>query len=316
MRIALGIWWDGSHIPDDALQCNAYLVEAGAQSVLIDPGSALVADRTLDKIRQVIPVDRIKYFVCQHSDPDIIGTLPIILDAARRKDATLVMHWRSEMLAKHLGLGLPFWRIEEHGWTLNANGRSFDFVLTPYLHFPGAFCTLDRRTKTLFTSDLFGAMSDDWSLFAKDASHFEAVRNFHEHYMPSREILASGLASIEKFPIRLIAPQHGSIIRAPLIRLMFNRLKSLDCGIYQLARHDTRIRRLMEINAIQRKIGTAIVVYRDFASVAAELREAVGRVLPLKSIEFWSTQMDGQVGEAMQFAPQPHYRGEIVPLPK
>lgn len=83
-----------------------------------------------------------------------------------------------------------------------------------------------------------------------------------------------------------------------------------------MARHDTRIRRLMEISAIQRKIGTAIVVYRDFASVAAELREAVGRVLPLKSIEFWSTQMDGQVGEAMQFAPQPHYRGEIVPLPK
>ena len=45
-------------------------------------------------------------------------------------------------------------------------GRRLDFIATPYLHAPGAMATWDRKTRTLFTSDLCGAYSEEWSLFA------------------------------------------------------------------------------------------------------------------------------------------------------
>ena len=47
----------------------------------------------------------------------------------------------------------------------------------------------------------------------RDESYFENMRPFHEHYMPSREILAHGLEEIETLPVKLIAPQHGKLIR-------------------------------------------------------------------------------------------------------
>jgi hypothetical protein len=90
-------------------------------------------------------------------------------------------------------------------------------VFTPYLHFPGAFTTFDELTGTLFSSDLFGGFTNDDELVAADMSYFEDIRPFHEHYMPSREILAHGMEDLETLPLELIAPQHGKIIPKPLI---------------------------------------------------------------------------------------------------
>ncbi len=50
VEIAERIWWVGSLIPDDDFQCHAYLVEAGDQSALIDPGSSVTIESTLEKV--------------------------------------------------------------------------------------------------------------------------------------------------------------------------------------------------------------------------------------------------------------------------
>ena len=43
-------------------------------------------------------------------------------------------------------------------------------------------------------------------------AYFEQMRAFHEHYMPSGEILAHALEEIRRLDLRLIAPQHGLVI--------------------------------------------------------------------------------------------------------
>lgn len=313
IEIADRIWWVGHAQDDDIFQCHVYLIEQGDQSVLLDPGSVLTFRHTLRKIEEIIPFNHIRYFVCHHQDPDITGALPLIDQMISRDDAVLATHWRTKMLVKHYGLRLPFWLVEEHGWQLPLQDRTVEFVFTPYAHFPGAICTFDPVSRVLFSSDIFGGLTPEFALVARDESYFEAMRPFHEHYMPSRDILGYALRAIERHPIRIIAPQHGSIIPEPLVRSMIDKLKTLDCGLYLIARGDTDIQKLSQLNQTLRDITQTMLVYRDFRDIAGSLLDITQRVLPAVSLEFYA-RIDEQ--RVLHLSPESRYRGiEADPPP-
>jgi diguanylate cyclase (GGDEF)-like protein len=295
VQIADRVWWVGHVLPDDVFQCHVYLLEQGDQSVLFDPGSRLTFAGTLRKIEEVIPFTHIRYFVCHHQDPDIAAALPLIDELVEREDAVVVTHWRSRALLKHYGLRLPFWLVDEHEWRLPLPDRELRFVFTPYAHFPGAFCSFDPRTNVLFSSDLFGGFTEKPALVAAGESHFEALRPFHEHYMPSRDILDFAISQIEQYPVRVIAPQHGSIIPPDLVPFMIDRLRHLDCGIYLFARENTDIQRLSRLNETLRDITRTMLLYRDFREIAERLFDVVRKNLPAERIDYHALLGDGSV---------------------
>jgi len=313
VEIAERIWWVGHYLPDDVFQCHVYLVENGDESVLIDPGSALTFPHTLKKIEEVIPFSNIRYFICHHQDPDITGALGLIDQMISRDDALLVTHWRAAALLKHYDLKhIPFWQVEEHEWQLELDGRTLRFIFTPYLHFPGAFCSYDEKTRVLFSSDIFGGFTEEWSLYARDETYFESLKPFHEHYMPSRDILQHGLSRMQQYPIRMIAPQHGSIIPEPLVDFMFERLKGLECGLYLMVEQDTDVKHLMAMNQMLQRTLEAMMLYRDFRDIAHHLLEATQQLLPVRALEFMVRDDD----RFLLFGPTNHYHGiAIEPLP-
>ncbi len=306
IEVAPRTWWVGNPLVDDVFQCHVYLIEQGDQSVLIDSGSELTLDETLRKIEEVIPFSDIRYFIFHHQDPDITASLPRIDRMIGRDDAVYVTHGRAEALLKHYGLTHPFWLIEEHDWELKLADRTLKFVFTPYAHFPGAFCTFDSTTQTLFSSDLFGGFTEEFSLYAKDESYFEAIRPFHEHYMPSRDILNFALTQINKHAVRLIAPQHGSLIPEPLINGIIEKLRHLECGIYLMAHGNTDIRKLSKLNRTLVEITETMMLYRDFRDIAAHLLRLVQRNLPVRDIEYFSHIGNGTV---LEFSPSTRYSG-------
>ena len=110
--------------------------------MLIDPGSALSIETTLERVARFVPLDHIRWIVCHHNDPDIAGGLVRLGEVIDRPDARLVTEWRAETLIRHYGHRFPVHLIEDHDWTLTlADGCTLQFVLTPYLHFPGATCS-------------------------------------------------------------------------------------------------------------------------------------------------------------------------------
>ena len=307
VQVADRVWWVGHRQDDDLFQCHVYLIEQGEQSVLLDPGSVLTFRHTLRKIEEIIPFSHIRYFVCHHQDPDITGALPLIDQMVGRDDAVLVTHWRTQTLVKHYGLShLPFWLVEAHDWKLPLADRCLEFVFTPYAHFPGAICTFDPASRVLFSSDIFGGLTPEFALVAQDERYFEAIRPFHEHYMPSRDILGYALRAIERHPIRLIAPQHGSIIPERLVRFMIDKLKTLDCGLYLIARGDTDIQRLSHLNQILRDITQTMLVYRDFRDIADSLLHIAQQMLPATALEFHA-RLDGQ--RVLRLSPLNRFRG-------
>ncbi len=295
IQIADRVWWVGHYLDGDTFQCHPYLIENADQSVLIDPGSHLTFKQTLQKIEEVIPFKNIRYFICHHQDPDITAVLPDIDKLISRTDAVIVSHWRAVALLKHYDLKTPFWLVEEHDWNLDIGGRLLQFVYTPYLHFPGAFVTFDTKDGVLFSSDIFGGFTQQWSLFARDESVFDGIRLFHEHYMPSREILIIGLTKLEALPVRMIAPQHGSIIPERLVSFIASKLKGIDCGLYLLSENETDIHRLSLMNRTLRDILETMVIYRDFHDIANAITEIAGRVLPVSSLEFFAVGSENSI---------------------
>jgi len=313
VEIAPRIWWVGQELKGDAFQCHVYLIEHGGQSVLIDPGSVITFKDTLRKVEEIIPFSNIRYFICHHQDPDVTGALGMIENLITRDDACIVTHWRAEVLLKHYNLKIPMWCVDSHGWSLDLGGRVLKFIFTPYLHFPGAFCTFDEQSHVLFSSDLFGGFGGEFELIARDESCFGPIKTFHEHYMPGRDILRHSLQSLEKEPIAMIAPQHGSIIPAPLVKPIMAKLKDLECGLYLMARSNTDIHRLIQLNHMLKNFMKSMVLYRDFGDMARNLLDLAKEVLPVEAIEFYVHNDEDKL--ITHFCAENRYHGEGVPRP-
>jgi len=312
VEIAPRVWWVSSMLLNDNFQCHTYLIEQGDQSVIIDPGSALIDEEIIKKVDDVIGLNNVRWLVCSHADPDILGALPKMIERGLHPEAVIVTHWRDEALMVHSGLPLRYWRIEEHDWQLELEDRTLQFVFTPYLHFAGAFGTFDPATGTLFSSDLFGGFTDDHSLFASSVEYFDAMRAFHEHYMPNREILDHVLQELRQLPLQMIAPQHGQIIPEHLIAPIMDLLEKLECGIYLLAREDPGLAFLLAASETLHRVKDTLVKEQHFSIVATYLAGLAQLSLGADYLEFWSMvddlvlqfdQSDGYAGHATQMPP-------------
>ncbi len=267
VAIAEGIWWVGVRLPDDRFQCHAYFIDNGHDSVLVDPGSPLTIEATLAKVDQIASVDAIRYLVCHHADPDIAASLPTLSERLTRDDVEVVTEWRAAALLKHYGHRFPYYLVEEHDWLIPLDGRELQFQLTPYLHFPGAMVSFDTLTRTLFSSDLFGGfVPDNDVLVSEDVDYIiDNARPFHQHYMPSHDLLNAGLTRIQqRWPqIDRIAPQHGHVIPGPAVAPAFEGLKAIDCGVFALSDADMDLKRLLHISEARTQITNALLTIAE-----------------------------------------------------
>ena len=225
---------------------------------------------------QVTDLDSIKYLVCHHPDPDIAASLPYLSERLGRDDVQVVTEWRAKALLKHYGHRFDYYLVEEHDWAIPlGRDRRLEFQLTPYLHFPGAMVSCDTGTGTLFSSDLFGGFVPDSAvLVSHDLDYIiENARPFHQHYMPSRELLAAGLNRVHlRWPaITQIAPQHGHIIPAELVDAAFVALTDIDCGVFTLADADIDLKRLLRISEAKMRITEALLTIAEPTSLVAAM---------------------------------------------
>lgn len=241
VEVAQDIYWIGTYLENDPFQCHPYLILGGDSSILVDPGSMLEYDEVVHKVKSLTPLKNIKYIIAHHQDPDLCASIPQLEKIIDRDDLKIITHRRSAALIKHYGIKSDFLYIDEDDFKLQiSDNRVLKFITTPYAHAPGAFVTYDDKTKSLFSSDIFGASEQSWSFYA-DENYFEHSKKFHEEYIPSREIFNYTLGKIEEFDVELILPQHGSIIEKKYIPDLIEKFKKLECGMYISSEYKTEL---------------------------------------------------------------------------
>lgn len=229
IELAENIFWVGVYDQSQILQCHSYLIVDGDEAVLIDPGSIVLFEQIFEKIIKIVPIEKIRYIVTGHQDPDVCFNIPLF----EREGfvGEVVTHWRTSVLIHSYGIESKYYPVDQNQYRLKlASGRTLEFIHTPYLHFPGAIMTYDPESKILFSSDLFGAISYNWSFWADDR-YIDSMEAFHEHYMPGHEVLSPIMELLLNLEISMIAPQHGSLIRAQ-IKDSILALRDLECGFF------------------------------------------------------------------------------------
>jgi len=227
LNIVEQIYHVGDLKTKNGLECNPYLLIDGEEAVLFDPGSKLDFKVVLENVRKLIDINKIRFFVLHHQDPDFCSAVTLFEDLGLRPK--IVTSWRTMTLTQYYGIQSEYYLLEEHGHELVLeSGRVLQFIPTPYLHFAGAFATYDVKTKALFSSDLFGAYSINRTMYADD-DYMEKMLTFHEHYMPSNSVIRPVMDVLSTYEITMILPQHGSIINKD-IGLYIEALRTLECG--------------------------------------------------------------------------------------
>ena len=231
IAVTRDIHWVGFFDKEANLHCNPYLLIDDSDVILFDPGSIPHFPVVMRKIIDLVNPSEITHLIVSHQDPDVCGNLAVLEDVIGRPDLKIVAHTNTIRLVRHYGVRSDFYAVEKNEYKLSlTSGRELQFLFTPYLHSPGAIVTYDTRTRSLFSSDIFGAISADWSLFKND-NFLEPMRIWHQTYMPSNRILANCMKRLSQLDIDRILPQHGSILEQHQVKQAIQFLAELPCGL-------------------------------------------------------------------------------------
>jgi serine/threonine-protein kinase len=241
IEFAPGCWWVGKRPPGEIFYANPYLrVSEGHGKkfhLLIDPGSSRDVSIIQAKCARVLnnDLESIGGIFVNHQDPDVGSSVGVLLGKTIPNAHVMCSEdtWR---LIQYYNIPRErFIALEKfpHGFDL-PTGLTLVPVPSPFCHFVGAIMLYDPANRVLFTGDLFGGLTskDAVSLWA-DESDWVGMRAFHQIYMPTNKALRVAIQAIRsiKGGVDIIAPQHGRLIRGPLVQEFMSRLEKLQVGL-------------------------------------------------------------------------------------
>lgn len=221
--LADGVFWVGVLNPDlrvfdvimrtaHGTSYNAYLVR-GERTALIDAVKHGFEDAFLAQIRAVMDPAAIDYIIVNHTEPDHSGALARLLEEAPR--AQVIASRTGEHFVRHiLNRDLPIRKVGD-GDRLDLGGKTLRFVSAPFLHWPDTMFTYLEEDAILFPCDVLGAHYASEALFDDQAGDFQGEwRYYYQVIMrPFKDKMLEALAKIDGWPLRMIAPSHGPILR-------------------------------------------------------------------------------------------------------
>jgi flavorubredoxin len=142
-------------------------VRDGTEAVLIDGGSRPEFSIVMPKILQTgIQPKNILRLIYQHYDPDLCGSIPNFEDIINSEGLKIISHRENNVFIRYYGNISPLLDVDALGASFTFSScRELHFIKTPYAHSAGSFMTYDEKTKTLFSSDLFGSYDTHWELY-------------------------------------------------------------------------------------------------------------------------------------------------------
>ena len=239
--IVEGCYMIGRRNPTSLLQCNTYLrsYERSGKSPIhwcVDPGSQIdypeVRQHLLEHIGEM---KALRMFSINHQDPDVVGNLTFLTQENDRLVGVATEDvWR---LVRHLNVHpghLYFANKTRDNLIKLPSGQRIQVVPTPFCHFRGAMAFFDPESQVLFSGDLFGGLNAPGRvhLYGKEAD-WPGIAQFHQIYMPARIAVAHAIQQVRALRprVKVIAPQHGFILRGAFMDQVLERLEQLPVGL-------------------------------------------------------------------------------------
>jgi anaerobic nitric oxide reductase flavorubredoxin len=200
---------------DHGVNYNSYLL-SGEKSALIDVCPEQILDELIAKIVSVSDLSKLSYLVFNHLEPDHTGAVAAI----RKKLPGLEIIASKkgvEMLGTLFGIRENVREVKE-GDALDLGGLILRFMMTPMIHWPETMMAFEETTKTLFSSDCFGAFgATESSIFDDEAAEAyfddERFRYFVNVFGSHSRHIEKALPRVAALSPTLISPSHGPVYR-------------------------------------------------------------------------------------------------------
>jgi len=210
----------------DGTSYNAYLVRGSEKVALVDTVDPAKIDVLMTQLESVPQLD---FLIVQHVEQDHSGSVPAVLD--RYPNATLITTPKARpMLVDHLHVDPDRIKAVEDGETLSLGDRTFEFIHTPWVHWPETMLTYLKEDKILFTCDFLGSHLATTELYGRERERvYEAAKRYYaEIMMPFSSIIKGHLEKLTRYEIEIIAPSHGPLYDDPAFILDAYRHWVLD----------------------------------------------------------------------------------------
>lgn len=223
-EIKEGVYWMGavdwdrrlfdSLVPlPDGTSYNAYLIEGGEKTALLDTVDPAKADELM---MQLDGIPRIDFIVSHHAEQDHSGAIPQVLE--KYPQAKVVATAKAKpMLMDLLRIPEAAFITVADGETISLGDKTLKFIHTPWVHWPETMVTYVEEDRILFSGDFFGSHIATSDLFVTDQGRvYEAAkRYFAEIMMPFRSVIEKNIEKLKAYDIHMIAPSHGQIYDQP-----------------------------------------------------------------------------------------------------
>jgi len=199
----------------DGTSYNAYLIKGEQRAALLDTVDPTKEQELVENLKK-LGLRRIDYIVSHHAEQDHSGAIPRVLELY--PEARVATNARCKnMLIDHLHIPEDRFIAVEDGGTLPLGGKTLEFILTPWVHWPETMLTYLREDKILFTCDFLGSHLATGEIWAVDEARvYKAAKRYYaEIMMPFRANIKRHLERIEKLEVEIIAPSHGPIYPRP-----------------------------------------------------------------------------------------------------
>lgn len=229
-------WMVGRRNPNSMLQCNTYIRTfrqfGGQRNVCIDPGSKLDYEVVRSNVEQLVgSLQEVHGMTVNHQDPDVVGNAQDFCEG--NPEIEMIASEEVWRLLQHNMLTPGRLRLSPGRTRSISTQQPFQFVPTPFCHFRGAMALYDPEQRILYTGDLFGGLNrlGKVHLLAEE-SDWQGIAQFHQIYMPSRDVLRYAVREIMNLQprVEIIAPQHGHVITGDLVGLFLERMHELLVG--------------------------------------------------------------------------------------
>ena len=227
------IYWVGT-TSQKALRSNIYLIIDNEEGIIIDCGARTEFKQTINRVKQVLPPSKVTKLFANHQDPDVTSAMIDWLEL--NPQITIIASPMTNILINHYvenGKRYNFHNTEIEPILTLKSGAKLEFILSPFMHSPGAVGIYNHHTKTLFSGDIWSAISLEWKLILDYdfQEHIENMDMFHQGYISSNKACRYFLYQLKDKDIDHIMPQHGSIITKNNLNSAFRYIRDLKCGI-------------------------------------------------------------------------------------
>jgi flavorubredoxin len=187
---------------------NQFLID-DERPILIHTGHIGMYKKIEEKVKEVIPLQKLAYVAFLHFESDEWGGMAF-LDSA---DAKLVC---SDLTSKLNLTGwhdvpvdhISFWDNE----ILKTGKRRFKFIMTPHVHHWDSMMVFEETTKSLFPSDLFIQPGDNKPITSDDLSKDMINLYRGAGIFASEEPVRQTTRRLVNLSPKMVFPMHGSCI--------------------------------------------------------------------------------------------------------